>query len=43
MSYKEKLKGRDLLTLADYSKAEISYLLELADQIKQKKKKGRDL
>ncbi len=40
MSYKEKLKGRDLLTLADYSKAEISYLLELADQIKQKRKKG---
>ncbi|SER37080.1 ornithine carbamoyltransferase [Gracilibacillus ureilyticus] len=40
MSFKEKLKGKDLLTLADYSKAEIAYILELADQIKQKRKNG---
>ncbi|UOQ49170.1 ornithine carbamoyltransferase [Gracilibacillus caseinilyticus] len=40
MSFQEQLKGRDLLTLADYSKAEIAYLLELADQIKQKRKNG---
>ncbi|MFC4402081.1 ornithine carbamoyltransferase [Gracilibacillus xinjiangensis] len=40
MSFKEKLKGKDLLTLADYTKAEIAYILELADQIKQKRKNG---
>src|SRR5699024_195838 len=40
MRYKEKLKGKDLLTLADYSKADIAYLLELAHQIKQKQKNG---
>ncbi|WP_369809975.1 ornithine carbamoyltransferase [Gracilibacillus caseinilyticus] len=40
LSFQEQLKGRDLLTLADYSKAEIAYLLELADQIKQKRKNG---
>ncbi|GAB2552644.1 ornithine carbamoyltransferase [Gracilibacillus alcaliphilus] len=40
MSFKEQLKGRDLLTLADYSKAEIAYILELAAQIKDKQKKG---
>ncbi|MFC4388122.1 ornithine carbamoyltransferase [Gracilibacillus marinus] len=40
MSFKEQLKGRDLLTLADYSKAEIGYILELAAQIKEKKKNG---
>ncbi|RCW73081.1 ornithine carbamoyltransferase [Saliterribacillus persicus] len=39
-SYKETLKGRDFLTLADYSKAEISYLLELSKRIKQKRKNG---
>lgn len=38
MSVKEQLKGKDLLTLADFSKEEITYLLELADQIKQKRK-----
>lgn len=38
MSIKEQLKGKDLLTLADFSKEEITYLLELADQIKQKRK-----
>ncbi|MGP4039935.1 ornithine carbamoyltransferase [Gracilibacillus sp. D59] len=37
---KEQLKGRSLLTLADYSKAEIAYILELAMQIKQKQKNG---
>ncbi|WP_058305815.1 ornithine carbamoyltransferase [Gracilibacillus massiliensis] len=40
MSFKEQLKGRDLLTLADYSKAEIAYLLELATKIKNKRKNG---
>lgn len=40
MSFKKRLKNRDMLTLADYSKAEIAYLLELADQIKRKQKKG---
>ncbi|SFM28298.1 ornithine carbamoyltransferase [Gracilibacillus orientalis] len=40
MSFKEQLKGRSLLTLADYSQAEIAYILELAVQIKQKQKKG---
>ncbi|UOQ84241.1 ornithine carbamoyltransferase [Gracilibacillus salinarum] len=40
MSFQAQLKGRDLLTLADYSKAEIAYLLELAEQIKQKRKNG---
>ena len=38
MSFKESLKGKDLLTLADFSTAEITYLLELADQIKEKRK-----
>lgn len=38
MSFKEELRGRDLLSLADFSTAEIAYLLELADQIKQKRK-----
>lgn len=38
MSVKEQLKGKDLLTLADFSKEEITYLLELADQFKQKRK-----
>lgn len=40
MSIKEQLKGKDLLTLADYSKAEIAYILELAIKIKQKQKNG---
>lgn len=40
MSVKENLKGRSLLTLADFSKQEITYVLELADQIKQKRKNG---
>ncbi|WP_163538918.1 ornithine carbamoyltransferase [Gracilibacillus sp. YIM 98692] len=40
MSFAEELKGRSLLTLADYSKAEIAYILELADKVKQKKKNG---
>lgn len=35
-----QLKGRDLLTLADYSTEEITYLLQLAKEIKQKKKQG---
>ncbi|RLL42001.1 ornithine carbamoyltransferase [Oceanobacillus piezotolerans] len=37
---KEELKGRDFLTLADYTKNELVYLLDLADYVKEKKKKG---
>lgn len=35
-----QLAGRDFLTLADYSKEEITYLLQLAKEIKQKNKQG---
>lgn len=34
------LKGRNFLTLLDYSKEEIEYLLELSAKLKEKKKKG---
>ena len=34
------LKGRDFLTLKDYTKEEITYLLDLAEELKDKKKKG---
>ena len=34
------LKGRDFLTLKDYTKEEIIYLLDLAAELKDKKKKG---
>lgn len=34
------LKGRNFLTLLDYSKEEIEYLLDLAAELKDKKKKG---
>lgn len=34
------LKGRSFLTLKDFSKEEISYLLDLAAKLKEKKKKG---
>ena len=34
------LKGRNFLTLLDYSKEEIQYLLDLAAELKDKKKKG---
>ena len=34
------LKGRDFLTLADFSREEIWYLLELAKDLKDKQKKG---
>ncbi|MCQ2521761.1 MAG: ornithine carbamoyltransferase [Lachnospiraceae bacterium] len=34
------LKGRDFLTLRDFSKEEINYLLDLAAEYKDKKKKG---
>ena len=33
------LKGRNFLTLLDYSKEEIEYLLDLAAELKDKKKK----
>lgn len=34
------LKGRSFLTLKDYTKEEITYLLDLAASLKEKKKKG---
>ena len=34
------LKGRSFLTLKDFSKEEIGYLLELAADLKAKKKQG---
>lgn len=34
------LKGRSFLTLKDFTQEEISYLLELAADLKAKKKKG---
>lgn len=34
------LKGRSLLTLKDYTKEEIEYLIDLAIDLKEKKKKG---
>lgn len=34
------LKGRNFLTLKDYSPEEIAYLLDLAAELKEKKKKG---
>lgn len=34
------LKGRNFLTLKDFSKEEILYLLELSSQVKEKKKEG---
>ncbi|MRG88265.1 ornithine carbamoyltransferase [Salinibacillus xinjiangensis] len=37
---KSNLKGKDFLTLQDFSSSEIQYLLELATDIKQKQKKG---
>jgi len=35
------LKGRSLLTLKDYSKEEIEYLLELAKELKENKREGK--
>ncbi|WP_068676384.1 ornithine carbamoyltransferase [Oceanobacillus sp. Castelsardo] len=35
-----KLHGRDFLTLADYTKDEINYLLDLAEYLKDQRKKG---
>ncbi|WP_182200691.1 ornithine carbamoyltransferase [Paraliobacillus salinarum] len=35
-----QLQGRDFLTLADYQPEEIKYLLDLAKEIKEKKKRG---
>ena len=34
------LKGRSFLTLKDFSREEIRYLLDLAHELKAKKKKG---
>lgn len=35
-----QLKGKDFLTLADYSKEEIEYLLHLALELKEKQQNG---
>ncbi|WP_138418921.1 ornithine carbamoyltransferase [Aquibacillus sediminis] len=40
ITIKQQLKGRDFLTLADYSADEIAYLLELAAQLKEQRKQG---
>ena len=34
------LKGRNFLTLKDFTAEEIEYLLDLAAELKEKKKKG---
>ena len=34
------LKGRNFLTLKDFTPEEIIYFLDLAEDLKQKKKKG---
>ena len=35
------LKGRNFLTLKDFTPEEITYMLDLATDLKDKKKKGR--
>jgi len=42
MSHVTDLRGRHFLTLADYSPEEITYLLELAAELKAAKKEGRE-
>ena len=37
------LRGRSLLTLMDYSKEEIEYLLKLSKEVKEEKKLGNQL
>ena len=34
------LKGRNFLTLKDFTKEEIEYLIDLSEMLKEKKKKG---
>ncbi|WP_407272686.1 ornithine carbamoyltransferase [Radiobacillus sp. PE A8.2] len=43
VNVEKQLKGRDFLTLADYSKEEIAYLLELAAYLKTERKKGEEV
>ncbi|SDK29737.1 ornithine carbamoyltransferase [Sediminibacillus albus] len=40
INIQQQLSGRNFLTLGDYSKAEISYLLELAATLKMQRQKG---
>ncbi|WP_170007048.1 ornithine carbamoyltransferase [Bacillus fonticola] len=40
-SLEQQLKGRDFLTLVDYSKEEITYLLELANYLKKQQRAGK--
>ena len=37
------LKGKDFLKLLDFTPAEIEYLIDLAAELKDKKKKGENL
>ncbi|MFD1040116.1 ornithine carbamoyltransferase [Virgibacillus byunsanensis] len=42
VSIQQQLKGRDFLTLADYNEEELLYLLQLATDMKNKHKSGKD-
>ncbi len=42
MSTTADLHGRHLLTLKDYSREEITYLLDLAAELKTAKREGRE-
>ncbi|WP_110943280.1 ornithine carbamoyltransferase [Virgibacillus senegalensis] len=42
ISMQQRLAGRDFLTLADYSKPEINYLLELAAYLKKQRQQGKE-
>ncbi|QDP39088.1 ornithine carbamoyltransferase [Radiobacillus deserti] len=42
LDYQPKLNGRDFLTLADFSKAELNFMLNLAQHLKKQRKLGRE-
>lgn len=42
INFKPKLKGYDFLTLADYNEQELLYLLQLASDLKQVRKTGKE-
>lgn len=42
VTFDHQLAGKNFLTLADYSKEELGYLVELAAYLKQQKKKGKE-
>ena len=37
MSMKDRFRGKDFLTLMDYSSVEISYMLDVAQEFKRKR------